>query len=97
MIKKNELVKRAKEAAKKEYEKQLAYETAKEQLLSSHANWSLLETIIQNVNSNPDLKVVVRLNDGTSIEIKTTCENSKMNSFEVEHQWISDSAFEVFK
>lgn len=44
---------------------------SKKGLLSCRSDWALLEELIQNVNQNPDLRVEVRLSDGTVLLLKT--------------------------
>lgn len=53
--------------AKKTYDNKVWEAKEKNKLLSSKSNWSLIETFIQQCNKNPDLKVTVKLLDGTSI------------------------------
>ena len=43
----------------------------KETLLSSKADFSLLEKLIKKSNENPNLKIEIFLNDGTRILMKT--------------------------
>ena len=46
-------------------------EYLKRQLLSRKTDFHLLEQLIQDVNENPDLRIEVRLNDGTVLLLKT--------------------------
>ena len=46
-------------------------EYLKRQLLSRKTDFHLLEELIQNVNENPDLRIEVRLSDGTVLLLKT--------------------------
>lgn len=54
-----------------EYKELVQLEKEKTQLLSSKSDWSLLEKLIQGVNTNPDLRVEVHLYDGTTLLLKT--------------------------
>lgn len=53
--------------AKKTYKAQIEEARNKHKLLTSHSDWSMIETFIQQCNNNPDLKVTIRLLDGTTI------------------------------
>lgn len=56
----------------KEFENQLLEEQKeKEALLSSKADFALLEKLIKKSNENPNLKIEIFLNDGTRILMKT--------------------------
>ena len=46
-------------------------EYLKRQLLSRKTDFHLLEELIQEVNENPDLRIEVRLSDGTVLLLKT--------------------------
>ena len=46
-------------------------EYLKRQLLSRKTDFHLLEQLIQDVNENPDLRIEVRLSDGTVLLLKT--------------------------
>ena len=46
-------------------------EYLKRQLLSRKTDFHLLEELIQDVNENPDLRIEVRLTDGTVLLLKT--------------------------
>ena len=46
-------------------------EYLKRQLLSRKTDFHLLEQLIQDVNENPDLRIEVRLTDGTVLLLKT--------------------------
>lgn len=62
----------------KEYEAKLLKEKAdKEALLSAKSDFTMLESLIQKCNANPDLKVEVRLKDGTVIFLKSYHEEKK--------------------
>lgn len=54
-----------------EYKELVQLEKEKRTLLSGKSDWSLLEKLIQMVNSNPDLRVDVKLFDGTVLHLKT--------------------------
>ena len=53
--------------ARTRYKAQMKEAYEKKKLLSSHSDWSMIETFVQQCNNNPDLKVTVRLLDGTTI------------------------------
>lgn len=53
------------------YKEKKREEKLKKQLLNSKSNYHLLEQLIQRVNENPDLRIEVRLNDGTVLLLKT--------------------------
>ena len=53
------------------YRQKKAEEKLKRKLLSKKSDWHLLEQLIQNCNDNPDLRIEVRLNDGTVLLLKT--------------------------
>jgi hypothetical protein len=56
----------------REYYKQLkAEEKQKKKLIKSKSDFHLLEQLIQKINENPDLRIEVRLNDGTVLLLKT--------------------------
>lgn len=57
--------------AKRTYKAQIEEVRDKHKLLSSHSDWTMLEKWIQECNKNPDLKVTIRLNDGTTMML--TC------------------------
>lgn len=52
------------------YKQKKAEEKLKKKLLSSRSDWHLLEQLIQKENENPNLRVEVRLNDGTVLFLK---------------------------
>lgn len=65
----------------KEYENQLLQEQkAKEKLLSSKSDFTLLEKFIQKSNENPNLKIEIFLNDGTRILMRTYEEHKQSAS-----------------
>lgn len=65
----------------KEYENQLLQEQkAKEELLSSKSDFTLLEKFIQKSNENPNLKIEIFLNDGTRILMRTYEEHKQSAS-----------------
>jgi hypothetical protein len=66
----------------RQYEKdKITEELQKEQFLSSKTDITFLERIIQQCNSNPDLKIEMVLKDGTVLKLK--CYNeSKKRDFE---------------
>lgn len=54
------------------YYKQLkAEEKQKRKLIRTRSDFHLLEQLIQKVNENPDLRIEVRLADGTKLLLKT--------------------------
>lgn len=54
-----------------EYKIYLQEQREKKALLSAKSDFSLLEKLIQAVNKSPDLRVEVRLEDGTVLLLKT--------------------------
>ena len=59
--------KQALKEAKAKYKAEIEEAINKRKLLNSHSDWSMIETFVQQCNSNPDLKVTIRLLDGTTI------------------------------
>lgn len=53
--------------ARKHYKAQIEEAKEKHRLLSSHSDWTMIEKWIQECNKNPDLKVTIRLLDGTTM------------------------------
>ena len=53
------------------YKQKKAEERLKKKLLSKKSDWHLLEQLIQKTNENPDLRIEVRLTDGTVLFLKT--------------------------
>jgi hypothetical protein len=53
--------------ARQHYKAQMEESYNKHKLLNSHSDWSMIETFVQQCNNNPDLKVTIRLLDGTTI------------------------------
>lgn len=53
--------------AKAKYKAGIEEAINKRKLLNSHSDWSMIETFVQQCNKNPDLKVTIRLLDGTTI------------------------------
>lgn len=53
------------------YKQKKREEKLKKKLLSKKSDWHLLEQLIQKCNDNPDLRIEVRLNDGTVLLLKT--------------------------
>ena len=60
----------AKEAYKS-YKIYIQNELEKKALLSSKSDWSMLESLVQKCNDNPNLRITVYLNDNTRIDMKT--------------------------
>ena len=57
--------------AREFYKQKKKEEKLKKKLLSKKSDWHLLEQLIQKCNENPDLRIEVRLNDGTVLLLKT--------------------------
>ena len=57
--------------AREFYRQKKAEEKLKKKLLSKKSDFHLLEQLIQKVNENPDLRIEVRLTDGTVLFLKT--------------------------
>lgn len=57
--------------AKRTYNAQIEEARNKHKLLASHSDWSMIETFVQQCNNNPDLRVTIRLLDGTTIMMAT--------------------------
>lgn len=55
----------------KTYRTRLEEQRNKHKLLTSHSDWTMIETFVQQCNKNPDLKVSIRLLDGTTINLCT--------------------------
>ena len=53
------------------YKELKAEEKQKKKLIRSKTDFHLLEELIQKVNNNPELRIEVRLNDGTVLLLKT--------------------------
>ena len=53
------------------YKEKKAEEKLKKKLLSRKSDFHLLEQLIQKTNENPDLRIEVRLTDGTVLLLKT--------------------------
>jgi hypothetical protein len=53
------------------YKQKKREEKLKKKLLGKKSDWHLLEQLIQKCNDNPDLRIEVRLNDGTVLLLKT--------------------------
>lgn len=64
--------------AKRTYKAQIEEARNKHKLLTSHSDWSMIETFVQKCNDNPDLRVTIRLLDGTTI-IMTAYKPEKMS------------------
>lgn len=57
--------------AREFYKQKKREEKLKKKLLGKKSDWHLLEQLIQKCNDNPDLRIEVRLNDGTVLLLKT--------------------------
>jgi hypothetical protein len=57
--------------AREFYKQKKKEEKLKKKLLGKKSDWHLLEQLIQKCNDNPDLRIEVRLNDGTVLLLKT--------------------------
>ena len=55
--------------ARKHYKAQMEEAKEKHRLLSSHSDWTMIEKWVQECNKNPDLKVTIRLLDGTTMQM----------------------------
>ena len=64
------MIKSIKEAYKS-YRIYIQNELEKKALLSSKSDWSMLESLVQKCNDNPNLRITVYLNDNTRIDMKT--------------------------
>ena len=64
------MIKSIKEAYKS-YKISIQNELNKKALLSSRSDWSMLESLVQKCNENPNLRITVYLNDNTRIDMKT--------------------------
>ncbi len=64
------MIKSIKEAHKS-YKIYIQKELEKKALLSSRSDWSMLESLVQKCNDNPNLRITVYLNDNTRIDMKT--------------------------
>ena len=53
------------------YKELKAEEKQKKKLIRSKTDFHLLEELIQKVNDNPELRIEVRLNDGSVLLLKT--------------------------
>lgn len=53
------------------YRQKKREEKLKKKLLGKKSDWHLLEQLIQKCNDNPDLRIEVRLTDGTVLLLKT--------------------------
>lgn len=52
------------------YKTEMKLQLKKHQLLSSKSDWSMIESFVQEMNTQPNLKITVRLNDGTEIQMR---------------------------
>jgi hypothetical protein len=57
--------------ARQFYKEKKKEEKLKKKLLGKKSDWHLLEQLIQKTNENPDLRIEVRLTDGTVLLLKT--------------------------
>ena len=57
--------------ARQFYKEKKKEEKLKKKLLSKKSDWHLLEQLIQKTNENPDLRIEVRLTDGTVLLLRT--------------------------
>ncbi len=64
------------------YKEKKLEEKQKKELLNAKTDFSLLERLIVKCNNNPNLKVVVKLLDGTRLEL-TTYEPKKTKDYEL--------------
>ena len=64
--------------ARQVYRQQVQETKDKYKLLNSKSNWSMVEKWVQECNENPNLKVTIRLLDGTTL-ILTAYKPEKTN------------------
>lgn len=57
--------------ARQFYKEKKREEKLKKKLLGKKSDWHLLEQLVQKCNDNPDLRIEVRLTDGTVLLLKT--------------------------
>ena len=57
--------------AREFYKQKKKEEKLKKKLLGKKSDWHLIEQLVQKCNDNPDLRIEVRLNDGTVLLLKT--------------------------
>lgn len=77
----------------KEYELKLLEEKKnRETLLSAKSDFTMLESLIQKCNANPDLKIEVHLTDGTIILLRSYHDEKKKD-----YQLINGEDYEVVK
>lgn len=57
--------------ARQFYKEKKHEEKLKKKLLNHKTDFHLLEQLVQKCNENPDLRIEVRLNDGTVLLLKT--------------------------
>lgn len=57
--------------AREFYRQKKAEEKLKKKLLNKKTDFNLLEQLVQKCNENPDLRIEVRLTDGTVLLLKT--------------------------
>lgn len=57
--------------AREFYKQKKKEEKLKKKLLGKKSDWHLLEQLVQKCNENPDLRIEVRLSDGTVLLLKT--------------------------
>lgn len=65
-------------------EQLLKEEREKAMLLNSETNFSLLETLVQKCNANPNLRIDVHLKDGAVINLKTFNSEPKIDPYAVD-------------
>ena len=53
------------------YKNRKREEKAKKRLLSRDMDYNFLEQCVQKVNENPNLKIHIKLNDGTDLDVYT--------------------------
>lgn len=64
------------------YKQKKQEEKERKLLINAKSDFNLLEKLIVQCNNNPNLKVVVKLQDGTRLEL-TTYETKKMKDYEL--------------
>ena len=65
------MIRAAIKETKELYKQQMEEKKRKQRLLSNKSDWSMIEYYIQKCNENPDLRVTIRLYDGTTINMNT--------------------------
>lgn|SRR5574344_1443354 len=80
--KQHELKKQVSQKVRQMTDKMLAEAEAKEQLINSKSDWSMLEALVQKINQQPNLKIKVTLRDGTTLDLRCY-EEPKLRDYEL--------------